>query len=73
MENCLEFLDDVVQFGRTIGELKGFGAKLFDPVFQPMGHWLRGLHERIGRVSRVMVRFDTVHTVFWSLSVPGWR
>jgi hypothetical protein len=38
-----------------------------------MGHWLRGLHERIGRVSRVMVRFDTVHTVFWSVSVPGWR
>jgi hypothetical protein len=38
MENGLEFLDDVIQFGRVIRELEGLGAKLFDPVFQPMGH-----------------------------------
>ena len=60
MENGLEFLDHFVQFGRGIRQLNGLGAKLFYPIFQPMGHWLERC-QRTGRVSQAKhsVRYST--------------
>jgi hypothetical protein len=38
MENDPEFIDHCVQFGRGIRELNGLSAKLFYPIFEPVGH-----------------------------------